>query len=274
MLRAIDHVQIAIPPGGEDAARPFYRDLLGLTEVPKTGVQATRGGCWFEAGAIKVHLGVEEPFRANTKAHVAFLVDDVSGIGERAQAAGYETKSDADLEGYERVFIYDPFGNRLEFLKPLASPFPLDGGRVGDGGGRASGTSARPRHRAGAVPRARRLRREMTMAETLLWKQLRRLDMNFRRQAPIGSYIVDFVRHEARLVVEIDGYYHEAPDRKAQDLQRTAWLQSQGYRVIRFPEKDVRDRLPEIVERIAAEAAPPPSPTLPPSRGKGEARYR
>lgn len=119
MLRAIDHVQIAIPPGGEDAARPFYRDLLGLTEVPKTGAQAARGGCWFESGAIKVHLGVEEPFRANRKAHVAFLVDDVNAIAEHAKAAGYETRSDADLEGYERVFIHDPFGNRLEFLKPL-----------------------------------------------------------------------------------------------------------------------------------------------------------
>ncbi len=119
MLRAIDHVQIAIPVGGEDAARPFYRDLLGLTEVAKTGVQAARGGCWFESGQIKVHLGVEEPFRANRKAHVAFVVDAVSGLGERATAAGYETKTDDDLEGYERVFIYDPFGNRLEFLRPL-----------------------------------------------------------------------------------------------------------------------------------------------------------
>ncbi|HEX6865899.1 MAG TPA: DUF559 domain-containing protein, partial [Caulobacteraceae bacterium] len=269
-------VQIAIPPGGEDAARPFYRDLLGLTEVPKTGVQATRGGCWFEAGEIKVHLGVEEPFRANRKAHVAFLVDDVNGIGERAKAAGYETKSDADLEGYERVFIFDPFGNRLEFLKPLAegaSPFPLDGGRAGDGGGSGSG-SPRPRHRTGAVNRARHLRREMTVAETLFWKQLRKLDMNFRRQAPIGSYVVDFVRHETKLVVEIDGYYHDDPERQARDLQRTAWLQSQGYRVVRFPEKEVRDRLFDVVERIAAEAAPPPSPALPPSRGKGEERYR
>jgi catechol 2,3-dioxygenase-like lactoylglutathione lyase family enzyme len=119
MLRAIDHVQIAIPAGGEETARPFYRDLLGLTEVPKTGVQATRGGCWFEAGAIKVHLGVEAPFRANNKAHVAFLVDDVARLAGLASSAGYETKSDADLEGYERIFIHDPFGNRLEFLKPL-----------------------------------------------------------------------------------------------------------------------------------------------------------
>jgi len=137
MLRAIDHVQIAIPPGGEPAARPFYGDFLGLTEVPKSGVQATRGGCWFETGDIKVHLGVEEPFRAARKAHIAFLVDDVETLRTRAAAAGYETKSDDDFEGYERVFIHDPFGNRLEFL----APFPLDGGRAGDGGGKLSGKS-------------------------------------------------------------------------------------------------------------------------------------
>ena len=118
MLRAIDHVQIAIPVGGEDAALPFWRDLLGLTEVPKPAEMAKRGGAWFEAGAIKVHLGVEQDFRANVKAHVAFEVDDVSGLAARAAAAGYETKSNDELDGYERVFIYDPFGNRLEFLKP------------------------------------------------------------------------------------------------------------------------------------------------------------
>ncbi|ATQ43174.1 VOC family protein [Caulobacter mirabilis] len=119
MLRAIDHVQIAIPVGGEERARPFYRDLLGLAEVPKPAEMAKRGGAWFEAGAIKVHLGVEQDFRANTKAHVAFQVDDVADIAARARVAGYDTKSDDDLEGYERVFIYDPFGNRLEFLRPL-----------------------------------------------------------------------------------------------------------------------------------------------------------
>lgn len=118
-LQAIDHVLIAMPEDGEPAARRFYRGLLGLTEVPKTGVQAQRGGCWFEGRGIKVHLGVDEDFRASKKAHVAFLVDDVSGLRERAKRARYETKSDDDLEGYERVFIFDPFGNRLEFLKPL-----------------------------------------------------------------------------------------------------------------------------------------------------------
>ncbi len=110
----------------------------------------------------------------------------------------------------------------------------------------------------------------MTMAEALLWKALRKLKANFRRQAPIENYVVDFVHHESRLIVEVDGFYHEAPERQAKDLERTAWLQSQGYRVVRFPEKEVRDRLTEVVDRIVAETAPPPSPTLPPSRGKGD----
>jgi catechol 2,3-dioxygenase-like lactoylglutathione lyase family enzyme len=121
MLRAIDHVQIAIPGGGEAKARPFYGDLLGLTEVPKPAELAKRGGAWFEAGAVKVHLGVEQDFRANVKAHVAFEVDDVAGLAARASAAGFKTQFDDDLDGFERVYLYDPFGNRLEFLKPLSA---------------------------------------------------------------------------------------------------------------------------------------------------------
>ncbi|MDP1737788.1 MAG: VOC family protein [Caulobacter sp.] len=122
MLRAIDHVLIAIPVGGEDQARPFYGALLGLTEVPKPAELAKRGGAWFEQGAVKVHLGVEQDFRANVKAHVAFEVDDVAGLAERAAAAGFKTQIDDDLDGFERVYLYDPFGNRLEFLKPLSAP--------------------------------------------------------------------------------------------------------------------------------------------------------
>ena len=116
-LRAIDHVQIAIPVGGEEQARPFYGALLGLTEVPKPAEMAERGGAWFEAPGVKVHLGVEQDFRANVKAHVAFVVDDVAAIARRAAAAGYETRANDEIDGVERVFIFDPFGNRLEFLK-------------------------------------------------------------------------------------------------------------------------------------------------------------
>jgi catechol 2,3-dioxygenase-like lactoylglutathione lyase family enzyme len=121
MLRAIDHVQIAIPPGGEARARAFYGDLLGLVEVPKPPALAARGGCWFESGAIKVHLGVEQDFRANVKAHVAFEVDDVQALSELAQAAGYTVKLDDEIADVERAFVFDPFGNRLEFLRPLAA---------------------------------------------------------------------------------------------------------------------------------------------------------
>ncbi|MDH4384282.1 MAG: VOC family protein [Caulobacter sp.] len=119
MLRAIDHVQIAIPPGGEEKARAFYGDLLGLVEVPKPPAMAARGGCWFESGAIKVHLGVEQDFRANVKAHVAFEVDDVQALSDLARAAGYAVKPDDEIADVERAFVFDPFGNRLEFLKPI-----------------------------------------------------------------------------------------------------------------------------------------------------------
>ena len=121
MLRAIDHVKIAIPSGGEARARAFYGDLLGLVEVPKPPALAARGGCWFESGAIKVHLGVEQDFRANVKAHVAFEVDDVQALSELAQAAGYTVKLDDEIADVERAFVFDPFGNRLEFLRPLAA---------------------------------------------------------------------------------------------------------------------------------------------------------
>lgn len=119
-LAAIDHVQISIPPGGEDMARPFYRDLLGLTEVPKPADMQGRGGAWFEAGEVHVHLGVEQDFRANTKAHVAFRVGDVEALVRKAANAGYRASAEPLIEGYDqRAFIFDPFGNRLEFLRPI-----------------------------------------------------------------------------------------------------------------------------------------------------------
>lgn len=118
-IAAIDHVQIAIPVGGETVARAFYADLLGLTEVPKPASMAARGGAWYQSGAVKVHLGVEQDFRANDKAHVAFRVADVAGLANQAQARGFRIKHDDELPGHVRAFLYDPFGNRIEILKPL-----------------------------------------------------------------------------------------------------------------------------------------------------------
>ena len=118
-LETIDHAQVAIPRGGEEKARAFYQQLLGLPEQPKPPELAKRGGCWFESAAVKLHCGVEEAFSPARKAHVAFRVDDVAGLAKKARAAGYEVVDDDLLEGHERIYIYDPFGNRLEFLRPL-----------------------------------------------------------------------------------------------------------------------------------------------------------
>src|SRR5579859_3898013 len=118
-LETIDHVQVAMPAGEEAQARAFYGALLGLPERPKPPELARRGGCWFESEQVKVHCGVERPFAPAKKAHIAFRVDDVSSLASRARAAGYEVLEDDALPGHDRVFIYDPFGNRLEFLRPI-----------------------------------------------------------------------------------------------------------------------------------------------------------
>ena len=161
-------------------------------------------------------------------------------------------------------------------------PFPLDGGRAGDGGD----PSAPPRrkslrdisapewapkkaHGAFAIPRSRRLRQSMTLDEDRLWQVLRRLKANIRRQAPIGPYVVDFVSHAAKLVIEVDGYYHSLPERQEKDAERDAWLSRQGYRVLRISTSEVQSGLATVCDRIEAELSPP-SPALPPSRGKGD----
>ena len=119
LIVALNHVQLAMPPGKEDAARRFYAELLDIPEIKKPLYLAKRGGCWFGSGALKVHLGVEEPFRPARKAHIAFKVDDVPALAARAKAGGYEVVQDSELPGHQRVFIFDPFGNRLEFLRPI-----------------------------------------------------------------------------------------------------------------------------------------------------------
>jgi catechol 2,3-dioxygenase-like lactoylglutathione lyase family enzyme len=117
-VTALDHVQLAMPAGREAAARAFYEDILGIPEMQKPPNLAKRGGCWFERGTLKVHLGVEAEFRPARKAHPAFLVDDLAGLSAALTKAGYPLKTDEPLEGYARVFVDDPFGNRIELLQP------------------------------------------------------------------------------------------------------------------------------------------------------------
>jgi catechol 2,3-dioxygenase-like lactoylglutathione lyase family enzyme len=118
-LLSIHHVQLAMPAGGEDQARVFYSGLLGIPEREKPAKLAKRGGCWFETGALKVHLGVEADFRPALKAHPAFLVDDLAALVKNLKAAGCQVVEDEPLEGYERVYVHDPFGNRIELIQFL-----------------------------------------------------------------------------------------------------------------------------------------------------------
>ncbi len=116
-VHAIDHVQIAIPAGGEAAAREFYGKALGLNEVEKPPVLAKRGGAWFENGDIKIHLGVDADFIPAKKAHVCFVVDDLSKIESVMAGQGFEVKPDTAIENLKRFFTKDPFGNRIEIME-------------------------------------------------------------------------------------------------------------------------------------------------------------
>ena len=113
----LDHVQVAMPPGGEERARAFYAGVLGMAEVPKPPVLAVYGGLWFVSGAAEVHLGAEDGFRAAKKAHPAFRVRDLRALLDVCAAAGHETASAEPLEDRERAYVFDPFGNRLELVQ-------------------------------------------------------------------------------------------------------------------------------------------------------------
>jgi len=107
-----------MPAGGEDDARAFYRDVLGISEVTKPAHLAKRGGCWFERGPLKVHLGVEDGFVPARKAHPAFIVEGLRELATTLQRGGYHVWRDQPLEGYERLYVDDPFGNRIELMEP------------------------------------------------------------------------------------------------------------------------------------------------------------
>ena len=118
-LVGLHHVQLAMPPGEEEAATRFYGMILGLAPVPRPPALAPRGGVWFRSGDLEVHLGIEEPFTPARKAHPAFLVDGLETLRARIEAAGYRVTDDVPLEGFHRVHVRDPFGNRLELIEPV-----------------------------------------------------------------------------------------------------------------------------------------------------------
>jgi catechol 2,3-dioxygenase-like lactoylglutathione lyase family enzyme len=119
VISGIDHVQVAAPPGCEAAATEFYGGLLGMERVAKPEALAERGGCWFRAGAHELHVGVEQHFVPAGKAHPALAVESPARLHELADsltAAGHSLRWDEELDGVERFFVRDPFGNRLELV--------------------------------------------------------------------------------------------------------------------------------------------------------------
>jgi len=103
------------------------------------------------------------------------------------------------------------------------------------------------------TPIARRLRKNATDAERILWGKLRNKQLTgvkFRRQQPIGGYIVDFVTFERKVVVELDGGHHKAQGQKEKDEARNLWLRRQGYEVIRFWDNEVFENLEGVLETI------------------------
>lgn len=112
----IDHVQVSCPPGGEDVARVFYRDGLGMTEVPKPELLARRGGCWFRLGDAELHVGVEEDFRPAAKAHPAFAVDDLDACAATLAGLGFAVNWDDSIPGRRRFHTADGHGNRVEIV--------------------------------------------------------------------------------------------------------------------------------------------------------------
>jgi catechol 2,3-dioxygenase-like lactoylglutathione lyase family enzyme len=128
----LDHVQLSMPPGGEDEARRFYGSVLGLREVAKPPTLGGRGGCWFAGGGTALHLGAEPGFKALAKAHPAFLVRDLAAAREALAKANVPITEDDSGLLVHRCYVNDPFGNRLELVDArdtgFSEPPPAVGG--------------------------------------------------------------------------------------------------------------------------------------------------
>jgi catechol 2,3-dioxygenase-like lactoylglutathione lyase family enzyme len=116
----LHHIQLAMPQGEEEAAEKFYGYLLGLEQISKPPELAPRGGVWFHGQDVEVHLGVEEVFRPAFKAHPALMVEGLEQLLARLDAAGIRVVEDeVQLEGFHRVYVRDPFGNRIELIEGI-----------------------------------------------------------------------------------------------------------------------------------------------------------
>jgi catechol 2,3-dioxygenase-like lactoylglutathione lyase family enzyme len=113
---ALDHVQLAMPAGGESQAEAFYCGLLGFVRVPKPEPMASRGGRWFTSGPVAIHLGVEAEFRPAHKAHPALVVRDLAALVAHLGAQGVAVRANPDQPAGHGCYVDDPFGNRIELI--------------------------------------------------------------------------------------------------------------------------------------------------------------
>lgn len=120
IIQRVQHAQITVPKGAENAAREFYCEFLGLEEVPKPDALAGRGGFWMQLGDFQIHVGTENDFdRTKTKAHLAYQVEDLAGWREKLASSGVKILPGIPIPGYDRFEFRDPFGNRVEFLEEI-----------------------------------------------------------------------------------------------------------------------------------------------------------
>ena len=117
IFKSIDHVQLAAPKGSEPIARQFFGEVLGFKEIEKPEALKKKGGVWFEFGNYQIHIGIEEPFAPAKKAHPAFQIENLESLKEHLSNKEINYIVDYDLPGANRIYIHDPFGNRMEILE-------------------------------------------------------------------------------------------------------------------------------------------------------------
>ena len=113
-IKAIDHVQVAVPRALEPQCLAFYRDVLGLAEIEKPEELKARGGAWFQLPNLQMHVGVDPEPSPKSKRHVCFLVPDLATARSHVVAHGISIEEESVAEGLSRFFIRDPAGNRIE----------------------------------------------------------------------------------------------------------------------------------------------------------------
>jgi len=119
LIKGLHHVQLAMPRDAEHRARAFYCGVLGFEEVEKPAILKGRGGAWFTCSGVELHMGVEEPFSPAKKAHPAFRVASLDQMIRHLEDQGVPYRRDVDLPSLRRVYVDDPFGNRIELLEQI-----------------------------------------------------------------------------------------------------------------------------------------------------------